>query len=80
MSSAFYNCSSLESIEIPEGITMIDDDTFRYCTNLTSIKLPSTLTTIESSAFYDCNNLKEVYFNNTFEKWLSISKSSSNYG
>ena len=37
MGSAFYGCSSLTSITIPESVTMIGWNTFSGCTGLTSI-------------------------------------------
>ena len=36
-SSAFYYCSSLESITIPKSITLIEEDLFYNCYNLTTI-------------------------------------------
>ena len=52
--SAFYKCSSLTSISLPEGITSIGGSAFRDCSSLTSISLPESLTSIGGSAFYNC--------------------------
>lgn len=49
--SAFWNCSSLTSITIPEGVTSIGDFAFDLCLNLTSITLPNSLTCIGSYGF-----------------------------
>ena len=49
--SAFWNCSSLTSITIPEGVTSIGDRAFDLCLNLTSITLPNSLTCIGSYGF-----------------------------
>jgi hypothetical protein len=49
--SAFWNCSSLTSITIPEGVTSIGDFAFDFCLNLTSITLPNSLTCIGSYGF-----------------------------
>ncbi len=57
---AFYSCSSLTSIELPETITSIECYAFNYCTSLTKIKLPEAITSISSSIFCYCTSLVEV--------------------
>ena len=56
---AFYYCSSLKSITIPENsqLTSIGDHAFYYCSYLTTINIPEGVTSIESSAFYNCSSL-----------------------
>ena len=51
---AFENCSALESIALPEGITSIEENAFSECTSLKTINIPSTVTDIGESAFYHC--------------------------
>ena len=58
--SAFENCSSLISIEIPQNITSIGGNAFSYCSSLTSIELPNNLTQIEYGMFNNCINLTSV--------------------
>ncbi|MCR5414056.1 MAG: leucine-rich repeat protein [Kiritimatiellae bacterium] len=41
--NAFKGCTSLESIEFPEGLTTLGDGVFDGCSSLTQIALPSTL-------------------------------------
>ena len=55
-SEAFYNCTELGDVTLPEGVTTIEVGAFAW-SGLTSIKMPSTLTTIENDAFADCNCL-----------------------
>ena len=61
---AFYNCSSLTSITIPENsqLTSIGSSAFSGCSSLTSITLPenSQLTSIGESAFSGCSNLTSI--------------------
>ena len=41
----------LEEIEIPEGVTAIESDAFRYCEKLRTVKLPDSLTKLGAAAF-----------------------------
>ena len=52
-------CESLESIEIPQGITEIYDNTFR-CTGLKSMVIPDGVMTIGSDSFAYCESLESV--------------------
>ncbi len=54
---AFYNCSSLESIEIPNSVTSIGYLAFEDCSSLKSIFIPNSVTSIGGLAFYGCSSL-----------------------
>ena len=53
-SRAFYGCTDLTSITLPEGLTSIGDDAFTRCSGLTSITLPDGLSSIGNYAFSLC--------------------------
>ena len=59
-SSAFYKCSSLTTINIPESVTSIGISAFVWCTSLTTITLPEGVTSIESCAFFSCTSLTSI--------------------
>ncbi|MCD8158323.1 MAG: leucine-rich repeat domain-containing protein [Clostridiales bacterium] len=58
---AFYNCTSLTNIVIPDSTVEIGFWAFYGCTGLTSVTIPDSVTKIDSTAFYKCSNLKYVY-------------------
>ena len=47
---AFERCTSLKSINLPQGLESIYSRAFYTCSNLTNLKLPSTLTRIDELA------------------------------
>ena len=57
--SAFKNCSSLESIDLPEGMTTISGNAFKNCRSLKNVYLPDTTSYIDNLAF---TGLSEVVF------------------
>ncbi|MCD8202721.1 MAG: leucine-rich repeat domain-containing protein, partial [Prevotella sp.] len=61
---AFYECKSLETINLPESLETIGDGVFSYCSALESITIPKSITSISNdSPFSACTALTTVYFN-----------------
>ena len=58
---AFYECNSLETLNLPAGLTSIGDSAFSWCSSLKTLNLPAGLTSVGDSAFYECNSLETLY-------------------
>jgi hypothetical protein len=58
--NAFYKCSDLTSVSIPNSVTSIGSSAFKYCYNLTSVNIHDNMTSIGDQAFYMCSRLKSV--------------------
>lgn len=59
--SAFYWCTGLTNVTIPEGVTSIGNYAFYICTSLTQITIPEGVTSIGDGAFFNCTRLTDVY-------------------
>ena len=65
---AFYGCSSLTSVTIPNSVTSIGDYVFSDCTGLTSATIGNSVATIGDYAFRDCTGLTSVTIPNSVTK------------
>ena len=74
--SAFYGCTGLTNITIPDSVTSIGVLAFYDCTGLTSITIGNGVTSIGWSAFEGCTGLKSITFTGTIAQWNAISKGS----
>ena len=62
---AFYRCSGLTSITIPNSVTSIGDYAFFDCFKLTSVTIPNSVTIIGESAFWSCSGLTSITIPNS---------------
>lgn len=58
--AAFYYCSGLTNVTIPDSVMNIEDSAFRYCRGLTSMTIPDSVSSIGSYAFSGCDGLTSV--------------------
>lgn len=63
--AAFFNCTGLTSVIIPNSVTAIGDYAFYGCTGLTSVVIPNSVTLIGDHAFSDCTNLTSIAIPNS---------------
>ena len=62
---AFYGCSGLTELILPNSVTSIGDGAFLGCSGLTELTLPNSLTEIGKYAFRGCSGLTELILPNS---------------
>lgn len=62
---AFFYCSDLTSIEIPNSVTSIGERAFEDCSGLSNIEIPNSVTRIGNSAFFGCSGLNSIAIPNS---------------
>ena len=69
---AFYDCTGLVSVVIPDCVTSIGEKAFWDCEGLTSAYIGSGFENMGYSAFNGCSALTAVTFNGTKARWIEI--------
>ncbi len=62
--SAFWGCTSLKAVTIPNCVIKIGSGAFYHCSGVTQITIPEGVTKIGECAFQDCMGLKSVTIGN----------------
>ncbi|GMH98426.1 hypothetical protein TrVE_jg1017 [Triparma verrucosa] len=65
-----FCASILIVVDIPEGITIICEDSFTGCSSLKEIKFPKSLTSVGGGSFYQCCSLEQVDLLHTNVEYL----------
>lgn len=68
---AFSGCSSLRSVDIPEGVGMIEEGLF-MSSGLRTIHLPSSIREIGNSALSSCRSLLSIFYDGKEEEFRRI--------
>ena len=64
-SYAFFSCSKLTSITIPNSVTSIGMRAFIHCRNLENVTISNSVTSIGDHAFYICDSLTSITIPNS---------------
>lgn len=65
--AAFWDCGSLVSVNIPDGVEKIRENTFAECRKLKKIVIPKSVKHIERRAFYYCSSLRFLEISESVE-------------
>ena len=57
---AFWQCSGLTSVSIPNSVTSIGRYAFSFCSRLTDVTIPNSVTSIGLEAFSGCSGLTAI--------------------
>ena len=71
---ACFGCKFMYNAPVPEGVTEIGFDAFKYCDWLREVDLPVSLKTIGENAFADCRDLTVINFAGTAAEWGKVEK------
>lgn len=74
--NAFYGCSNLQKVSLPNNLKVIPKLCFCECINLSQIELPNSVTEIGERAFSRCEKLSELQFKTGL---LTIDESAFSY-
>ena len=69
---AFFNCSSLSSITIPNNVTSIESYAFRDCSSLMCVTIPNSVSKIGYQAFSGCVSMKDVCYAGDLSAWCKF--------
>jgi hypothetical protein len=60
--NAFYGCSGITEVILPESVAQLGAGAFSNCSKLTAINLPQGLTALPDQLFNHCTSLNQIHF------------------
>lgn len=71
LSQAFYNCTALNKVVLPENCAHIASFAFAKCGTISELYIPFTMTLIAEMAFSE-TIIEKIFYNGTQEQWEQI--------
>lgn len=68
----YLNGELVETLEIPEGVTMIRQGLFRNAACIRRVALPKGLKGVLANAFYGCKKIQEVFYDGSEAEWNAL--------
>lgn len=68
----YLNGELVETLEIPEGVTMIRQGLFRNAACIRRVALPKSLKGVAANAFYGCRKIQEVFYAGSEAEWNAL--------
>ena len=69
---AFWFCTKLKGIILPDSLNTIKNDAFRKCISLEEITIPLSVTSIGKCIFNGCEKLKDIIYKGTVQQFKNI--------
>ena len=57
---AFYGCTGLKKLDIPDSVQDIGSEAFKGCTGLTEVNIPSSVENLGESVFAECTGIEKA--------------------
>ena len=68
----YLNGELVETLELPEGVTMIRQGLFRNAACIRRVALPKSLKGVLANAFYGCKKIQEVFYAGSEAEWNAL--------
>lgn len=68
----FYNCTQLEQVVLPDGLTTIKYSCFENCIKLAEINIPSSCNQLGKACFKNCQSLTAIDISMVTLLWAEV--------